>query len=897
MSEVTMDEISIQIEGNSDKAVESLTRLTTILDKLTNITSASLGGLSQTSQKIKSIANNANKSEQSTKKSFNNMGKSVLGFVTKMTGIKLGLMDSTNYMSSFISTYSGFNKVLGTSKKNLDDAEKFVRKLTDAWYLDEQQVRSAMTRYYSMTSTMGFTEEASLRMSQNLTQLSYDLQALGITGGTISEVQNQLASALRGEAEGLAKFGVSLNQATLQSVLYENGINRTVSSLNAAQKAEVIYYQIMKQTYSKHGYYAEQLKQKVIQPAMAMQIFKNQVMSLARAIGSILIPIITKILPYLTALTQMLTELANKIAGFFGFKIGDWGADLDNIGTGIGNIGDNADKAGKKIKGMLGDFDELHTISFDSGAGSSAGAGGSLGLDASQFEYSNKLLEVTNEQLEKAKNIINTIKDYIIAIGIGFASFKIAKNVLDFLEKMNILTNSENFFRIALGIGLSIAGIYLIYQGMTKILEGEITPENILKTLIGNLALAGGIVSITGGNISLAIGITLALTSFMVSYAGAEKILSGDFGWADIFSVVGGSLGVGLASLIATGSLTLGGLGVILSVVASFALAALPSFDEIKEAFSVVIAEIQKWWNSAETKEKFFAIGSFLVTAIFVGITATLIGVPAIVGTMLIAFVLAIMAAFGIHSPAKKMIPYGEYIILGIFEGIMALFGKVVDIFVDLKDKIIEKLVILKDKIKEKVQEIKTNVTNKFTEIKTNITNKVQEIKTNALNKFEEIKNGIKDKINSAKDLVKKAIDAIKGFFKFEWSLPQIKIPHFGIEWDTQGAVAKAFQKIGLQGLPKLKVDWYAEGGFPTKGDLFVANEAGAEWVGSMNGRTAVANQDQISTGIRQAAYEGMRQALAESDFGGVNVYNYLDSKDIASKMTKVKKSNEYMYG
>ena len=293
MSEVTMDEISIQIEGNSDKAVESLTRLTTILDKLTGATKTSIGGLQQTNQKIKNIADNAKKAQKGTDKSFGNMGKSALSFVNKLAGVKFGFLDTINYMSSFISTYSGFNKVLGTSKENLADAEKFVRKLTDAWYLDEQQVRSAMTRYYSMTSTMGFTEEASLRMSKNLTQLSYDLQALGITGGTISEVQNQLASALRGEAEGLAKFGVSLNQATLQSVLYENGINRTVSSLNAAQKAEVIYYQIMKQTYSKHGYYAEQLSQKVIQPAMAMQIFKNQVMSLARAIGSILIPIIT----------------------------------------------------------------------------------------------------------------------------------------------------------------------------------------------------------------------------------------------------------------------------------------------------------------------------------------------------------------------------------------------------------------------------------------------------------------------------------------------------------------------------------------------------------------------------------------------------------------------------
>ena len=95
-----------------------------------------------------------------------------------------------------------------------------------------------------------------------------------------------------------------------------------------------------------------------------------------------------------------------------------------------------------------------------------------------------------------------------------------------------------------------------------------------------------------------------------------------------------------------------------------------------------------------------------------------------------------------------------------------------------------------------------------------------------------------------------------------------------------------------------MKIDWYEDGGFPKSGDLFFANENGKpEWVSTMNGRTAVANNDQITTGVRQAAYEGMSQALAEYSGGGTVIYNYLDSKEIASKMTRVKKSNDNMYG
>lgn len=54
-----------------------------------------------------------------------------------------------------------------------------------------------------------------------------------------------------------------------------------------------------------------------------------------------------------------------------------------------------------------------------------------------------------------------------------------------------------------------------------------------------------------------------------------------------------------------------------------------------------------------------------------------------------------------------------------------------------------------------------------------------------------------------------------------------------------------SFSAFGL-----LRMDMLASGGFPTPGELFIANEAGPEFVGTMHGRTAVANNDQIVQGI-----------------------------------------------
>ena len=57
-----------------------------------------------------------------------------------------------------------------------------------------------------------------------------------------------------------------------------------------------------------------------------------------------------------------------------------------------------------------------------------------------------------------------------------------------------------------------------------------------------------------------------------------------------------------------------------------------------------------------------------------------------------------------------------------------------------------------------------------------------------------------------------------------------------------------------MPGDPVERLDYpkwaYKDGGFPTQGQMFVAREAGPELVGTIGGRTAVANNDQIVEGI-----------------------------------------------
>lgn len=58
----------------------------------------------------------------------------------------------------------------------------------------------------------------------------------------------------------------------------------------------------------------------------------------------------------------------------------------------------------------------------------------------------------------------------------------------------------------------------------------------------------------------------------------------------------------------------------------------------------------------------------------------------------------------------------------------------------------------------------------------------------------------------------------------------------------------------------------FANGGFVSAGQVFVARETGPELVGTMGGRTAVANNDQITQGIAQAVYNAFTSALATTN-------------------------------
>lgn len=116
----------------------------------------------------------------------------------------------------------------------------------------------------------------------------------------------------------------------------------------------------------------------------------------------------------------------------------------------------------------------------------------------------------------------------------------------------------------------------------------------------------------------------------------------------------------------------------------------------------------------------------------------------------------------------------------------------------------------------------------------------------------------------------------------------RIRIPEWAVFGDLAGK--------GLN-IPEISsVSYYAKGGFPDKGDLFIANEREPELIGSMGNRSVVANNAQITEGIAQASYNGMKRALQEVPISNKTDV-YVGGKQLTDVITRQKRFNQVRFG
>lgn len=190
---------------------------------------------------------------------------------------------------------------------------------------------------------------------------------------------------------------------------------------------------------------------------------------------------------------------------------------------------------------------------------------------------------------------------------------------------------------------------------------------------------------------------------------------------------------------------------------------------------------------------------------------------------------------------------------------------------------------------------VKTPISNLFTLLQTEIQTKFTSARTNVQIPWSSLPSWFKTNVIDA--MLAKISNA--GWYsygheaaeEFKRGLKSVTMPNFHIEWTTSSKTVNG-TTVSVP-LPILK--FYKEGGFPTAGQLFVAREAGAELVGNIGGKTAVANNDQIVQAVSRGVYEAMRDAMSEGE-STTPITVYLDGKTVYKNQQKVARTVGYKF-
>ena len=886
---MTEHEVIIEFELKDDKLTSNTDKIIDTFETLKKQFSENVeGNISKGLQDLADKSEKAAKPLKEMQKASSKTALTVGGLVAGSAKLVKKVIELSAESADFIGVQTKFNSIFDKTNGELEEAQKWVDNYSNALMLDSKEVMNAVSNFKLFANTLGLSNEKAKEITFNMTQLAHDMAA--VAGVDVSTMAQKINSALAGQTKALKEYGIALDSNSLQQTLYQNNIKRTVASLNSAEKAELIYAQIMKQTAGQQGYLAKTL----LSPANAANIVKTQFTLLARSIGNLFLPILMKLLPVVVAVTKALTNMATALASFFGIKIdfSDYGTDIGNISAGIDGIGESADGTSKKLKNMLRDFDDLHVVDFGDDSGSGGGVGGGVGggtggLDLNVEPYADwsSYLDDINDKLQISEKWVSIIKGALAGLALGTILTQLPK-LVNFLKEAKELG-------IILGTTLLGLGISLSFDAQKDILTNGLNAENITNTILGAISAGAGTYLVArkfgaspGLALTIALTVTLALAAINFLTPIAEKIQKFTL---EHFGGYGQEVGRRYAESMSE-SIEINGRKVPIKVnevllnankVADENLKVLETnttetSSRLADRLGVNFSNIQNSIETSTQNSKNSMISSF--QEMNKNIDETTKNINTAVSNNFSSIEGQISRATSSSSQIAQ-------------QNFSAISSSADTYFKDTRYKIEGGITGAEKTFTTAVAGMKTNMNSASTLVSTS----ASDISTNLSTNMSKADTAISDLSKNAKtysDEIKANLEGIGDAKikepKFTWSLATKAV----------GTIAEVLKALSLPlSLPKLTVKWFAGGGFPNKGDLFVANEREPELIGSMGNKTAVANGLQIIKGISDASYNGMKRALQEVDFGGGDTLVYVGTKQVTDVVTKQQRLNNKKYG
>ena len=921
-----------------DKFTQQMTALAAAMKPFADEMQKVSNGFSAFPSKIQKLITSTEKYNASARKATTTTGKFTSGLkalnvaAVAITFRKIGhfIAQAVTESNKYQEDLNLFTVALG---QYADEAKEYAEYVSDIMGIDPAQWLRNQGIFNTLLTGFGDTAERAQLMSQNLTQLGYDLSSYANI--PIEEAMLKLQSGISGELEPLRRLGYDLSQAKLQQTALNLGIKESVANMTQAEKAELRYYAIMTQVTTAQGDMARTLEA----PANQLRILQAQLTQAARAIGNIFIPALNAILPYAIAVVQVIREIANALANLAGFKLTDVDySGVNSVAVGAGSLADNLDDAAgaaKKLKQYTAGFDELNVFAPNTGSGSGASAGGAGGFDFDLPTY-DFLGDAVQTRIGEIKKMI---EDTLAEITTIVSGFMLAVGAILVVTGVNI----------PLGVGLMAAGavglaatVGLNWTAMSSELASTLA---LITGVVGGFLLAlGAIMAFSGANLPLGIAL-MALGGASLVSAAVINWHNSDRHLTDALTTLtgvlaGASLAVG-AMLAFTGVAT--GLGIALMAVGAVTLvsAAALNWNSIPDALASPLSRVGLLVSGATLALgailafsgcmplgiALMAIGATSLVSVMAlnwnGLSDEIQNVIAIITTVVSVAFLAIGAALAFSG---ANIPLGLALLAA---GAVTMGTAIMPNWTDLSDNVQQKISMITtvvggallavgailalsgvalplglglmaagalslgavatlnwDFVVNSIKKVVSVITGILSgalivlgvllclsgagvglglavlAAGLSLSYAAWTLDDNPITRF------VRQMANSIIGLVNGVIDAINDMFHIQFNGLSV----MGI------TLIPAFD-IRLVDIPH--IPFFEDGGFPNEGQLFIAREAGAEMVGAMGRRTAVANNDQIVEGISAgvsvandgviAAIYALLNVVEEKDFS-VNI-------------------------
>lgn len=921
-----------------DKFTQQMTALAAAMKPFADEMQKVSNGFSAFPSKIQKLITSTEKYNASARKATSTTGQFTSGLkALNVAAVAITFRKIGHFIAQAVTESNKYQEDLNLFTVALGqyaaEAQNYAEKVSDVMGIDPAQWLRNQGVFNTLLTGFGDTAERAQLMSQNLTQLGYDISSF--FNISIEDAMQKLQSGISGELEPLRRLGYDLSQARLEQTALNLGVKESVANMTQAEKAELRYYAIMTQVTTAQGDMARTLEA----PANQLRILQAQLTQAARAIGNIFIPSLNAILPYAIAVVQVIREIANALANLAGFKLTEVDySGVNNAAVGAGSLADNLDDAAgaaKKLKQYTAGFDELNVFAPNTGSGSGAGAGGAGGFDFDlpTYDFLGDAVQTRIGEIQKM------IEDTLAEITTIVSGFMLAVGAILVVTGVNI----------PLGVGLMAAGavglaatVGLNWTAMSSELASTLA---LITGVVGGFLLAlGAIMAFSGANLPLGIAL-MALGGASLVSAAVINWHNSDRHLTDALTTLtgvlaGASLAVG-AMLAFTGVAT--GLGIALMAVGAVTLvsAAALNWNSIPDALASPLSRVGLLVSGATLALgailafsgcmplgiALMAIGATSLVSVMAlnwnGLSDEIQNVIAIITTVVSVAFLAIGAALAFSG---ANVPLGLALLAA---GAVTMGTAIMPNWNDLSDNVQQKISMITtvvggallavgailalsgvalplglglmaagalslgavatlnwDFVVNSIKKVVSVITGILSgalivlgvllclsgagvglglavlAAGLSLSYAAWTLDDNPITRF------VRQMANSIIGLVNGVIDAINDMFHIEFNGLSV----MGI------TLIPAFD-IRLVDIPH--IPFFEDGGFPNEGQLFIAREAGAEMVGAMGRRTAVANNDQIVEGISAgvsvandgviAAIYALLNVVEEKDFS-VNI-------------------------